>query len=138
MPAPSHRMRKTTFYTAWANMKQRCLNSNNIDFINYGGRGIVFCDEWAKFENFKEDMYDSWQSGLTLDRIDVNGNYCKENCRWVTRKRQNNNTRANRYLTYEGVTRTLSEWASFVGIKRSTLSMRLNVYKWNLKDSLNY
>lgn len=120
-------------------MKQRCLNPANVrDFPNYGGRGIVICDEWMSFDNFKKDMYDSWQSGLTLDRSDVNGNYCKENCRWATRKRQNNNTRANKYLTYEGVTRTLSEWASFLGIKRSTLSMRLHTYKWNLKDCLNY
>ena len=116
-------------------MKQRCLNENRPDFPNYGGRGITICDEWKNsFERFRDDMLSSYEAGLTLERIDVNGNYCKENCRWATRKEQVNNTRRSRHITHEGVTKTLTQWSEFLGIKKSTLSMRYYVYKWCLSD----
>lgn len=121
-------------YRIWANMKQRCLNNNNPDYKNYGGRGILVCEKWMNFEGFKEDMISSYKRGLSLDRIDVNGNYCKENCRWVTWRKQHINTRRNRYIEYLGVTKTLCEWGEYFGIKSSTLRQRFYVYKWELSN----
>jgi hypothetical protein len=67
-------------------MRDRCHNPRDKYWRHYGGRGIVVCERWADFQNFFDDMAASWSPGLTLDRIDVNGNYCQENCRWVTQK----------------------------------------------------
>jgi len=131
-------MTHTRIYNSWDNMKQRCLNENRADFPNYGGRGITICDEWINsFERFRDDMLPTYEAGLTLDRIDVNGNYCKENCRWATKKEQSVNTRRNRHITFNGLTKTLTEWGVFFGIKRSTLSQRFYVYKWDLNDCFN-
>lgn len=80
-------------YLAWSGMKKRCLNLNSTNYKNYGGRGISVCDRWLKFENFRDDMLASWQEGLQLDRIDVNGNYEPSNCRWVTRSENCKNRR---------------------------------------------
>lgn len=126
--------RRPVTYRIWANMKQRCLNKNNADYINYGGRGISICEKWNTFDGFKEDMQQGFKNGLSLDRIDVNGNYCKKNCRWVTRRVQNNNTRRNRLVEYNGQTKTLSEWADTFNIKSSTLRQRFYVYKWSLNN----
>lgn len=84
----SHRLYKT-----WNNMMQRCNNQNIKSYKDYGGRGITICNEWLDIQNFINDMYPSFEEGLTLDRIDVNGNYCKENCRWATPIVQARNTR---------------------------------------------
>lgn len=123
--------------TAFRNMHQRCFNKKIPDYCNYGGRGITICCKWMTLEGFIEDMLDSFKEGLTLDRVDVNGNYCKENCRWVTRKVQGNNTRRNRYIEYNGVIKTLSEWGEYLKIKSSTLRQRYYVYKWSLDRCFN-
>ena len=83
---------KTATYTTWRGMIQRCNNINNTNYKDYGGRGIKVCDKWLKFEGFYEDMGDR-PDNLTLDRINVNGNYCKENCRWSSWIEQGNNKR---------------------------------------------
>lgn len=91
--AKKHGKTKTSTWNSWAGAKNRCQNINNKDYAYYGSRGIKFCDRWEKFENFLEDMGEK-PLGLTLDRIDNNGNYEPGNCRWATYKVQNNNQRA--------------------------------------------
>lgn len=88
----THGKSQEYIYSVWNNMKQRCNNPNNTSYDNYGGRGIRICDEWSKFENFLQDMGEPL-AGLTLERIDVNGNYCKDNCKWANYYDQAYNTR---------------------------------------------
>ena len=80
-------------YESWHGMKQRCFNVNNKDYKHYGARGITICERWLLFKNFYDDMIISWQKGLSIDRINVNGNYKPSNCRWATAKEQARNKR---------------------------------------------
>ena len=101
-----HGFTKTRFYRSWADMRKRVLNINNVAYNNYGGRGIKICDRWLKFENFMEDMYPTYKKDLTLDRINVNGNYEPSNCRWATIYTQARNTkeiRVNNTSGFRGV-----------------------------------
>ncbi len=113
----------TSTYYSWGSMKTRCTNSNNIKFKSYGGRGITVCDEWMYYENFYKDMGDK-PEGTSIDRIDNNKGYYKENCRWATDLVQANNKRNNLYIEHNGESLTIKQWADKLGIKRSTLSMR--------------
>lgn len=127
--------REPLYYT-WANMKKRCDNSNQPEFKNYGGRGITYDSNWSSFKNFKSDMSHGYSKELTLDRIDNNGDYTKDNCRWVTRKVQCNNKRNNRMLTHKGETMNLTQWAKYLNIKKSTLSMRFYAFHWSVEKCL--
>jgi hypothetical protein len=113
-------------YRSWKDMRQRCMNENSGDWARYGGRGISVCQEWDDFLVFLSDMGER-PSGLTLDRIDVNGDYSKENCRWATAKTQANNKTSNKVLTMNGKTQTLQQWADQTGIKRETIAARLRI-----------
>jgi hypothetical protein len=89
-----HGMRRTKFYQVWKGLKQRCNNPNSKFYFNYGGRGISVCDRWNEsYQNFHDDMFSEYKEGLELDRIDNNGNYCKENCRFVTKQVNTSNRR---------------------------------------------
>lgn len=133
-PKSKHGMYGTRTYNIWHLMIQRCDNPNSTGYEYYGGRGIGVCDSWRKFINFYSDMGEC-PTDMTLDRIDSNRGYCKENCRWATRKNQQNNMRNNRILTYEGVSRTLSQWAEVLNISRGTLNHRI-VLGWDVERCL--
>ena len=102
----THNLSKTRIYHIWQDLKKRCVNKNCKCFERYGGRGITICQEWLDdFMNFYNwAINNGYQKDLTIDRKDVNGNYCPENCRWVTQKQQANNKRNNRYITYNNKT----------------------------------
>lgn len=108
------------------NMKQRCLNENRHDFKYYGGRGIKICDRWLKgMAYFIEDMYPSFSVGLTLDRIDVNGEYSPENCRWATMEDQSLNKRVyqNSPTDFSGVSDHNGRWRARLYLKGKTISL---------------
>lgn len=114
----------TSAYFIWQGMKDRCCNPSNARYNDYGGRGIYVDPAWMDFNVFYKDMGDR-PKGKSLDRIDNNGPYRKGNCRWATRKEQNNNKRNTRYLTYNGETKLLSEWGETLGINPGTLGSRI-------------
>lgn len=112
-------------YKSWSNAKSRCNNPLDIGYENYGARGIRMCDEWSRdFEAFLLDMGPRPPS-MSLDRIDNNGNYEPINCRWATRRSQNNNRRNNRFLEAEGVSMTLAEASRKSGLAPALVSNRL-------------
>lgn len=120
-------------YEPWKNsyrsMLERCYNPNCSQYKNYGGRGIEICEEWREsIDAFAEWVKTSnYEKGLTLDRIDVNGNYEPSNCRWATTKQQANNKRTSTYITIGNETKTISEWAEYAGLKPDTIGRRYNV-----------
>ena len=133
----THGLSKTKLHGIWNMMKQRCNNPNQAKYKNYGGRGIKVCDEWQNsFESFYSwAMSNGYSEKLSIDRIDVNGNYEPNNCRWVTNKVQSNNTRVNHCVEYNGESHTMTEWAEITGIKRETIRERLKS-GWNVKRAL--
>ena len=119
-------------YSAWADMKQRCVNKKNKHYKDYGGRGISFCERWNDFKLFFDDM-GSKQEGQSIDRTDVNGNYCPENCRWANNDQQANNKRVHHNITYKGVTKNITQWSKHFGLGVKTLGYRLSS-GWDLDD----
>lgn len=123
-------------YHVWRGMKTRCFNKKSSDYKNYGGRGISIHNDWMVYDNFERDMLLLFRKGLTIDRIDNNLGYSKDNCRWTTRAEQNRNKRNIKLVTYNGLTKNLKQWSDYLGIKRSTLAQRFYVYKWSLERCL--
>lgn len=124
-------------YNVWRNMKYRCCNSDAKHWASYGGRGISVCERWLhSFENFYEDMKDGYKKGLTLDRINVNGNYEKDNCRWVDIIQQHKNKRTNVNITYNGRTMILADWAREFRIDECTLHSRIKRWGWPIEKAL--
>lgn len=127
---PTHGGRGTPLYRVWCAMKERCSNPHNKSFKNYGGRGISVCDEWQDFAVFREwAACSGYRHGLTIDRIDGNGNYSPDNCRWATTAEQNRNYRRNHYITYRGERLCAKDWAERTGIKYATILYRLKAGK---------
>jgi hypothetical protein len=128
-----HGKYKKVEYQSWLNMKARCKGKTKKN--NYLKRGITVCDEWINsFEQFYKDMGDRPSKYHSIDRIDNDKGYSKENCRWTTVEVQSRNKSSNRYITYNNQTMTLKDWANSIGIKQNTLNLRLK--KWSLHDAL--
>ena len=120
-------------YQVWEDIIRRCDNPKFKQFKDYGGRGIKIYLPWRKFENFYKDVGDI-PEGMTFDRIDNDGDYEPGNWRLATRKEQASNRRTNRWIEHRGETRTLTQWADYLGIAPTTLRARLN--KWSIERSL--
>jgi hypothetical protein len=117
-------------YNIWVTMRQRCLNPNNDDYKDYGGRGITICERWNDYQNFINDMGKSPTNKHSIDRIDNEGNYEPSNCKWSTNKYQCNHTRKNVILNYNGISKTLAQWSEDLKIGYSTLHARYYRLKW--------
>ena len=122
----THRMSKTPTYTSWYKMKGRCLNKRGHNYKYYGGRGIKICKRWEIFENFYKDMGDR-SVGTSLDRIDNDKGYCKENCRWATQQEQVSNMRRN--VKYRG--ETASAASRRLGGSDTIVAIRVGVLGWS-------
>lgn len=124
-----HGMSGTRIYKEYKNMQTRCTNKNRKEYESYGGRGISVCAEWSGengFERFMRWSFDNgYDDGLSLDRIDVNGGYSPDNCRWITMKEQASNKRNSIRVTYRGETKTLKEWCELLSLNYNTLYSRL-------------
>jgi hypothetical protein len=115
-------------------MIQRCTNLNNHKYPRYGGRGIKVCKEWETFNGFLNDMGDC-PSGYQIDRIDNDGNYCKENCRWADLKTQARNRSNNRNITMNEITKTMAEWCDTLNV--SSVMVRMRIHRgWSEIDAL--
>lgn len=122
-----HGMYGTKLYWVWDSMLNRTSNPKHKYYADYGGRGISVCKEWKdSFENFyKWATNNGYKEGLTLDRTNNNGNYCPENCRWITHFEQQSNKRNNHFLTYNGERHTVMEWSRILDIPHGTLFTRI-------------
>lgn len=117
-------------------MHERCERKNHVHYKDYGGRGINVCEEWTEFIPFRDWAMDNgYKETLTIDRIDCNGNYSPNNCRWVTNKEQQNNRRDNHKLTFNGEEHTISEWANITKINKTTIRARIDA-GWAIEDIL--
>ncbi len=131
-----HRMCGTRTYHSWQLMTARCNNPNTPKWHRYGGRGIYICERWKVFVNFLKDMGEIPFDKTSIGRINNDGPYCKDNCRWETAKEQANNTKTNRMLTLNGVSKNTTQWSSELGINRRTLTSRLDDGHWSIEDAL--
>jgi hypothetical protein len=130
----THGRTKSKAYRCWDSMKQRCLNQKDNAYQSYGGRGIKVCDTWMQFEAFYQDMGDP-PKGMTIDRIDNNGDYEPGNCRWATKVEQSRNKRSNVWLTVDGETKLLTDWAEISKTSRGVIRKRMKK-GWTDKESV--
>jgi hypothetical protein len=131
-------LKSRRLYGIWHAMKQRCFDKSQRSYPQYGGRGITICNEWLGDIRIFFDwaMSHGYADNLSIDRIDVNGHYCPENCRWVSTGEQARNKTSNIKITFNGTTRVLSDWAKIKGIDKSTLANRIKK-GWSIEKALN-
>lgn len=133
----THGRKPYQLYQLWAGIKNRCYNKRAAKYPQYGGRGIAVCAEWKdSFEPFRDwALSNGYSKDLTIERKDVNGNYCPENCCFATQKTQQNNRRNNRRITFNGETNTMAQWADITGISYSAIQHRLD-RGWPIEEVL--
>lgn len=133
-----HGRSKTRLYKIWQGMKKRCYNVNTKEYSYYGGRGIKVCEGWCNdFQTFYDwSMENGYNESLTIDRINYNGNYEPNNCRWTDYKTQNRNSRHNKQFTINGEARCLSEWCEILNLNYKTVLARINQYNWTIEQAL--
>lgn len=128
----------TKLYEKWCSMMNRCNNPNHPHYKDYGGRGIKVCEEWHNYSNFKKWVLNTRDNeNLTIDRIDVNGDYCPENCRWATAKEQANNRRSNLIYVYNGESHNLNEWCEILGLNYYNVHNRIYKLKWTFEKAIS-
>lgn len=120
----THGMSETKIYRLWASMLSRCHNPNMTNYKYYGAKGIKVCERWHTFENFYEDMGDR-PDGMSLDRIENDKGYYKENCRWASSDTQRRNRGNNIFITYKGKTQVINDWAREYGVYPALIKYRL-------------
>lgn len=132
-----HGGKHSRLYNIWCSMKQRCYDEHCKNYKRYGGRGITVCDEWNNnYECFRDwSMGNGCKDDLTIDRINNNGNYEPDNCRWTTRDIQSNNKSSNHIITYHGITKTVKQWSKDLNIKYGTLLSRF-LRGWSIERAL--
>lgn len=131
-----HGERHTLLYKLWSSVRNRCNNPNNRKYARYGGRGIKVCEEWDSSYTVFRDwcLENGYEKGLTIERIDVNGDYSPTNCIFASQKVQQNNRTNNHLLTYQGITHTMAEWADILGFSYKVLEHRIN-RGWTVEDA---
>lgn len=133
---------KSRLYTVWKGMRDRCNNPHSDEYKNYGGRGISVCQEWNDFVAFYQwavnNGYDESlpSTECSIDRIDNNGNYCPDNCRWTSMTQQARNTRRNRFLSHNGEKKTVVEWGEIYKICPQYIIQRIDRYGWSVEDAI--
>lgn len=132
----AHGKSGTTLYVAWTNMFRRVEDENQRSYKNYGGRGISICPEWHSFEAFERDMGPSHVKGMTLERIDVNGNYAPGNCTWADRTTQVRNRRTTWRIEFHGEIRPMAEWCEVLGLNYTTVRRRIRTLGWTEERAL--
>lgn len=133
-----HGMCQTRLYAIWNGMKTRCYNQEHHSYKDYGAKGIKMCNEWLSFEHFYQwAMTNGYSDNLTIERQNFEGNYEPSNCCWITLKEQANNRSSNHFITYNGKTQTVKQWAVEYNIGYQKLLYRINRLSWNIEKALN-
>lgn len=130
------RDKQSHIYRVWKSMRKRCNNPKSKDFRLYGGKGVKVCSRWQDFKNFHDDMAASYQPGLEIERLDSNGDYSPENCKWGTEREQALNTNRAHLVTFRGETLNLSLWAERFGLAYELLRQRLKA-GWSMEESIS-
>lgn len=128
---------RTKLYVVWQSMRRRCYEKTCAAYKHYGARGIRICEPWSEFKTFQSWAKSSgYKQGLSIDRIDVDGNYCPSNCRWATAEQQANNRRNNVMISFQGSRKTISQFARERGFPPSTIHQRIRVLGWSVERAL--
>lgn len=132
----THGLTQHPLYHVWEGMKGRCYTKTSGAYHKYGALGIKVLEPWkSSFKSFYDDMSPAWRPGLSIERIDGKGHYCKDNCRWADAIEQNNNRSCSRFIEFNGKTLTVAQWSRILGFSKNCIAERLND-GWSIEDAL--